>query len=150
MHGMVIQGSASRRLNYKNNGQDSGSITGCKADEKFVIEGQSAYLKEKNVAELAIQQQQDQMKENAHAKSINDEPYQNTQQQKQIGSAGVRSASENKYSPFRSQRTDVGSLLPHSSTNLNYNNIGTGINHSSSTMNQNILGSITGLKGAGI
>jgi hypothetical protein len=42
---------ANRRIMYKN--QDSSSITGVKADEKFAIEGQSAYVKEKNVAELA-------------------------------------------------------------------------------------------------
>lgn len=32
---------------------DSTSITGVKADEKFAIEGQSAYAKEKNIKELA-------------------------------------------------------------------------------------------------
>jgi len=50
---MMIQGTSNRRIQFKN--QDSGSITGCKVDEKFSIEGQSALIKEKNVAELAIQ-----------------------------------------------------------------------------------------------
>lgn len=36
--------------------QDSASITGCKADEKFAIEGQSAFIKEKNISELAVKQ----------------------------------------------------------------------------------------------
>ena len=41
-----------KRLMHKN--QDSSSITGVKADEKFAIEGQSAYTKEKNITELAV------------------------------------------------------------------------------------------------
>lgn len=41
---------------------DSSSITGVKADEKFAIEGASAaavFGKEKNIAELAVQQEQE-------------------------------------------------------------------------------------------
>jgi hypothetical protein len=35
--GSGISNSSNRRIGFKNN--DSGSITGCKADEKFSIEG---------------------------------------------------------------------------------------------------------------
>jgi hypothetical protein len=49
---------------------DSTSITGVKADEKFGIEGSSAYTKEKIVSELAVQQEQDKLKKETDAKSI--------------------------------------------------------------------------------
>ena len=60
---------------YKNH--DSSSITGCKADEKFAIEGQSAYVKEKNITELAKQQNFQELS-SIHDKSIKEpsvDPY---------------------------------------------------------------------------
>ena len=41
-----------KRIGYKN--QDSSSITGVKADEKFALEGSGAFTKEKNISELAV------------------------------------------------------------------------------------------------
>jgi len=72
-------GVVNKRITFK----DNGSITGCKADEKFSIEGQGAFKKEKNVQDLVNEKG----KRNASTEN-----------------GGT------KYSPFRSQRQGNPSL----------------------------------------
>ena len=101
---------------------DSTSITGVKADEKFAIEGSSAYVKEKIVSELALQQEADRTKKESsealpiggrsilHGGKIGtNEMNANTASTGSTNLAMTSTAT--KFSPFRSQRnTSIGSV----------------------------------------
>ncbi|CDW72990.1 leucine rich repeat family protein [Stylonychia lemnae] len=91
---------------------DSTSITGVKADEKFAIEGASAYGKEKIVSELAVQQEQDKLKKETEAKSIlHGGTLNKVGSTDPTGSNSGLVGQNNKISPFRSQRNaSIGSV----------------------------------------
>lgn len=72
---------------------DAPSITGVKADEKFSIEGSSAYAKEKVISELAIQQEQEKLRKEAIAEGKSSS--------KAVNEIAATTSS-NKFSPFRS------------------------------------------------
>jgi len=125
-----VASAGNKRIGNIKGQMDSGSITGCKADEKFAIEGTSTgALKEKSVGELARQQQIE-----AIEKQKLDDPYsQNTSQV--IGQKPVRASSDSKYSPFRSQRTGGSGIIG-----------GNGGTTVSSSIQQNGLGTLGGYK----
>ena len=84
------------------------SITGVKADEKFSVEGAAAYVKEKVVSDLAVQQELDRLKRDEAPAAKG---------QTLVGTLMNKEAltSTTKFSPFRSQRTtSVGTAINNS------------------------------------